>query len=260
MSLELSFDENRIYLMSEDRSVYGYTDFTPDVFSEISSVNWYVSRKDLDAGEKTYIYTGSKKFGGYTKLHQVVMILWYGIDEFKEAYSKHFIVEHHDNNAFNCLIENLSFAPHGVNLAKAHTYDKERKDALPIVAINFFKDFTTRKYQITLGFNQRFTLEEDDGSIKHLTALRLLYNDDFRIVFQDISNLLYQLIEYDQFDLDKLHNIHYDYIEDIYVYPIEGEELPSLIEIGDGRVAIVIDDRTRLNSIAPNKELYKNEK
>ncbi|MES1042632.1 hypothetical protein [Peribacillus simplex] len=224
MELEISFDKDRIYLKKEDGSFYGYTNFTPEVFSEISSVNWYVSQKDLDKGDKTYIYTGSKKFGGYTKLHQVIMILWYGIDKVKEAYSKQFIVEHHDNDAFNCLIENLSFAPHGVNLAKAHTYDKERIDALPKVAINFFKDFTTQNYQITLGFNQRFTLEEDDGSLKHLTALRLLYNDDFRIVFQDISNLLYQLIEYDKFDLDKLHNIDYVYTEDIYVATIEGEE------------------------------------
>lgn len=159
MTLGVSHDESRIYFKQEQGSFFGYTDYTHELWKKISSVNWYVSQADIDKGNKTYIYTGSSKFDSYKKLHQVVMIHWYGIEKFTEAYENDFIVEHHDNDAFNCLIENLSFAPNSVNLAKAHTYDKERKEALPLVAINFFKDFTTQKYQITLGFY-------DDGKIK----------------------------------------------------------------------------------------------
>ncbi|MDQ0415672.1 hypothetical protein [Mesobacillus stamsii] len=256
MTLGVSHDESRIYFKQEQGSFFGYTDYTHELWKKISSVNWYVSQADIDKGNKTYIYTGSSKFDGYKKLHQVVMIHWYGIEKFTEAYENDFIVEHHDNDAFNCLIENLSFAPNSVNLAKAHTYDKERKEALPLVAINFFKDFTTQKYQITLGFNKDFKIRMKDGTEKGVTVIRLVYNDDFRIVFQDASNLLYNLTKYLKFDLSKLQHIDMEITESKYIFFSNGEEIPAGIEV-DGKFVMVLSDHTRLVSVSPNKNLYK---
>lgn len=255
MILDVYHDEERIYFKHKKESFLGYTDYTPEIWSEISSVNWLISQKDLDEGKKTYIYTGSDRFGKYDKLHQRVMIHWYGLDKFEEAYAKDFIVEHHDNKAYNCLIENLSFASRSVNLAKAHTYDKERKDALPLVAINFFKDFTTQKYQITLGFNKSFRIYMSDGTEKGIGALRLVYNDDFRIVFQDASNLLYNLVTYLEFDLKKLQYINMEITEPIYIYQDAGAELPSTVEI-DVKQVFVLSDHIQLTSISPHKDLY----
>ncbi|ALC87394.1 hypothetical protein AM499_17415 [Bacillus sp. FJAT-22090] len=183
------------------------------------------------------------------------MIHWYGLERFEEVKDKGFIVEHHDNDAFNCLIENLSFAPNDVNLAKAHTYDKERKTSLPYIAINFFKDFKSKKYQITLGFNVEFFLTQKEVT-KSITSLKLLYADDFRIVFNDASNLLYNLTEYKQFDLRKLQYIDYTYTETIYVQPKADGTFPVLVEV-DGEWTIVLSNKSKLYSVAPDPQLYK---
>ncbi|QIZ08383.1 hypothetical protein HFZ78_18045 [Priestia megaterium] len=82
-----------------------------------------------------------------------MMIHWYGVEALKEAYEKNFIVEHMNNDPFDCSIHNLSFAPNNVNIAKGQTYDVERKEGIPIAAVNMFKDFESQKFQITIGFN-----------------------------------------------------------------------------------------------------------
>ena len=255
MKLSISHDEHRIFFKREDGSLLGETNYKLEVWTEISSVNWYVKDKDLEERKKTYIYTGSNKFGGYNDLHQIVMILWYGLDRLKQAYKKEFIVEHHDNNAFNCLVENLSFASRDINLAKAHTYDKEKKAALPVVGINFFKDFSTQRYQVTVGFNKPFIINAD-GELKGITTLFLIYEDDFRTVFQDITNLLYNLVTHHKFQLSKLQHIYMEFEESIYAAFTDGEELPPMVEI-DGELMLVLNDENRLVSIAPRKHLYK---
>jgi len=193
------------------------------------------------------------------------MLLWYGVERFKEAYTEEIIIEHHDNNAFNCLIENLSFAPNSVNLAKAHLYDKERKKALPVAGINFFKDFKSQRYQITIGFNEVFFGKIDDEPV-FLTTLHLLYEDDFRIVYQDVSLLTYQLMEYKRFDLNQLNHVGYDYREAPFVIPIANEdqelpELPVWIEEEDGELLFVINPRKGhfLKSVAAKKDLFNKE-
>lgn len=255
MKLNVTFDEHRIYFKNEDGGFLGYTTFEADLIDKLLQVNWFVSDKDINEKNKTYIKTHSKKLGKYKALHQIVMIHWYGLERFEEVKEKGFIVEHHDNDAFNCLIENLSFASNDVNLAKAHTYDKERKISLPNVAINFFKDFKSKKYQITLGFNKEYFLSLAEDT-KSLTSLKLLYEDDFRNVFNDASNLLYNLTEYKKFDLNKLQYIDYSYTETIYIQPDSDGTIPLFVEV-DGKWAIVLSDKTKLYSVSPDPELYK---
>ncbi|MEH7000847.1 hypothetical protein [Priestia megaterium] len=256
MKLSISHDNKHIFFKNEDSSFIGETDYTTEIWSEISKLNWYVSDKKLKEGKKTYIYTGSKKFDGYSDLHQIVMILWYGLEIFKKAYEKEFIVEHHDNNAFNCLIRNLSFASKAANLAKAHTYDKERLTALPSFAINIFKDFDTQKYQITVGLTKDFEFIMMDGTEKSLTALHLIYLDDFRLVFQDASNFVYNLLEYEKFDLRKLQCIEAHETESVFIYSTDGKEIPPLVEM-DGQHFLVLNEKTRLTFLPPKEELYK---
>lgn len=256
MKLTITYDEQKIYFKNEEFSFFGYTSYTPEMLEKVLSVNWYVSEKKFLKKEKTYIETHSKKLGNYKALHQIVMIHWYGLEKFEEVKSKGFIVEHHDNDAFNCLIENLSFAHNDINLAKAHTYDKERIVAFPTVAINFFKDFDTQRYQITLGFNTDFFLSLADGTKKSVTSLQFLYEDDFRIVFNDASNMLYNLMEYKKLELNKLQFVDYTFTETIYIRPDEDGNLPVMVEV-NGKWAVVLSEKTRIHSVAPDRDLYK---
>lgn len=264
MKLEVSHEDERIYFTNKEFGYLGYTNYVKEFYEKIEKVNWYVQKKE-DPKDKCYIYTGSTKLGKHKMLHQIVMIHWYGQEKFDEACKKKFIVkhgqtiskksivEHHDNEEHNCLIENLSFAPDNVNKAKGLTYDQERIEAMPDIAINFFKDFKTQKYQITLGFNKDISIQEN-GKSKSITALYLVYKGDFRIVINDASNLLYNLMEYEKFALNKLQFIDYKYTETIYIQKYE--DMPPMVEI-DGKMVHVLDERTQLVSISPDPEFYK---
>jgi hypothetical protein len=257
--LDVTHDEHQINFRDNINSVNGYTTFTKEVWEKIKDLKWYVNDEKLKKGEKTYIYTGSGKFGNYKKLHQIIMLIWYGEKELKEAYEKNFIVEHHDNNAFNCLIENLSFASNDINLAKAHLYDKERPMLINEVAVNFFKDFKTRKYQITLGFNQPYTLFEDSKETS-LMKMYLVYNDNFRLVITDATRIVSDLLESESFDLSLLRPVKWEYEPAIFVYANEGQELPSFTYI-DGKVVMVLSDNpkrfVRIDKVSPNQSLYE---
>lgn len=43
---------------------------------------------------------------------------------------KKYIVEYHNNRAFDCNIANLSFASSDLNLTKAHSFDKNQPKLL----------------------------------------------------------------------------------------------------------------------------------
>ncbi|MDH5163402.1 hypothetical protein [Heyndrickxia oleronia] len=253
--LKITHDEHHINFTKKEINFYGYTTYTKEVWRQIKDLNWYIDENKLKKGEKTYIYTGSSKFGRYKDLHQIVMLIWYGVDKIKEAYDKRFIVEHHDNDAFNCLIENLSFASNDINIAKAHTYDKERPKLINKVAVHFFKDFESGKYQITLGFNESYTLVEDFKKT-NVTAIYLLYNDDFRLVFTDVSRIVWDLLEKDSIDFSILSYIDKEIKPDIYIKIKDGQDPPVFTTI-DGKPAIILSDKIRINKLAPKKDLFQ---
>ena len=123
MSTKLTVKQSNdwIVFINQDINFMGYTNNIPEIWGVVSKLNWYVNEKELAEKRKCYIYAGSNKYGTYTKLHQIIMILMYSLEDLKLSYSKGFIVEHHDNKAANCSIENLSFAHNNYNLTKAHS-------------------------------------------------------------------------------------------------------------------------------------------
>jgi hypothetical protein len=177
---------DRINFLDEEQGILGYTDYTEELWNKINLVNWKVKwgKENSQGGRKGYIGTYSKKLGDYKMLHQIVMIHWYGFEALKEAYEKDFIVEHMDNNSFNCCTNNLCFAPNNVNIAKGQTYDKERIEAFPIVAISMFKDFETQKFQITVGFNKE-VFKQTQNDLVGINDIRLVYDNNYRRTLMD---------------------------------------------------------------------------
>lgn len=173
----------------------------------------------------------------------------------EEAYEKKFIVEHMDNDSFNCCIDNLSFAPDNVNKAKGLTYDIEREEAIPIVAVNMFKDFDTQKFQITVGFNKPMYQVSEQGYID-VTALKLVYKNDFRRTLLDAQEILYEVINNGLLDTGKLHHLDYKAERTILTVLQDGEEGASMIQ-RNGEWLLVLNEHTRLVKVAPDKDLYQ---
>ncbi|EJS14926.1 hypothetical protein IKS_01585 [Bacillus cereus VDM062] len=248
---------DNIYFHDQEQNVFGYTNYVEELWHKIQSVNWKViwGRPNSKGERKGYIGTYSKKLGQYNKLHQIVMIHWYGLDVLKEAYEKDFIVEHMDNNSFDCTIENLSFAPNNVNIAKGQTYDIERVGAMPIAAINMYKDFETQKYQITVGFNE-FVVKKTEEGLIGINALRFVYENDYRRTLMDAQDILYELVTNGIIDPKKLNHIYMEEEPAVFYELKDGEESPGVVEI-DGKAHLLLGEHTRLIKVAPKKELYK---
>ncbi len=246
-------NRNLIEFQLQNGQLVGITNYREDIWKEFNTVNWYVNLNKYNNKEKAYVYTGSNKFAGKKELHVIVMIKWYGEQEVIEAHQNGYIVEHFDNAEANCLIENLAFVSNDLNLAKAHLYDKERLKYKYIVTVNFFKDFETKKYQATFGFNKEVIIQENDKQV-NVSALRLVYPDDYRLVFQDLTSSMYQIISKGVLNLNLL-SFEKKEVDSSYVIVPPGKDLPVIIE-EDGKWLLVLSEKVRLDRIAPKLELY----
>lgn len=264
IKLELVQNNKRIEFRNSDYDFFGYTDYREDIWTNLNEVNWYVNEKKLLNGEKTYIYTGSTMFGTRKALHQVIMKFWYGDDAVEEASLKNYIVEHHDNDAFNCMIENLSFASEDLNLAKAHTYDKNQPKLIQSVGIKFYKNFHTSEYQITAVFTDPYALALNDTLIQ-IDKLYLLYDDTFRIVLADANRVVDDLIEYQRINLRILSYKDITWEESKYFITDKDDKVDyskgmHIVTDDSGESYMVLGQDMKgkaiFNSTPPKKELY----
>lgn len=84
------------------------------------------------------------------------MEFYYGEGAIKKADEKGFVVNHIDNNGFNCRVSNLCFIPNDLNKAKGLTFDKRRREMVDDLTLTFYKDFITGQFPITITFNKEF--------------------------------------------------------------------------------------------------------
>ena len=135
-------EHERIYFKSDKVNSLGYTDYDEELWEIIKDVKWHVK---LSGKKKEKEYIHSSKLG---YLHRVVMEYWYGRDTMKKANEQNFVVDHLNNNGLDCRMSNLCFIPKNRNTAKGLTYDSKRQDMISEIALNIFKDFQTKKFQI----------------------------------------------------------------------------------------------------------------
>ena len=247
----------RIYFCDESANKLGYTNFSKELWEIIKDKKFSIKYKTLSDGSKEaqYINCSSLK----KTLHQIVIDFYYGQEIRKRMYSNDFIIEHHDNDGFNCLIENLSFLSKKRNTSKGLVYDIERVRLLDMVAINIFKNFETRQYQITLAFNRPFYLIHNGEEIG-LASMYFVYDDNYKIVLNDATNILDLLEAYGKLDLSKLNFDNWTYEKFIEVQVSEEEKLAPII-IRDGVYYLNMNcQHQRIERVNAKDELYKEKK
>ncbi len=252
MKLKVSHDDERITFISEDNSVYGFTEYTKKDWGIIGELNWYVNDNDVKNGVRTYIYTGSAPFTKrYRKLYEVVMCSWYGKKVVDQMRDNKFIIEHLDNNPHNCSIENLAFAHEDLNKAKAFTFDKTRPELFTKVAMNIYKNFSTKEFEITLGFNQLYTLTLEETKKTPLNTLYLKYYDDFETVFMNANFIGNSLKKEISLNVNTLNCYDYQYEAANFLVSPQEKPLPPLVNY-NGQWLLVLNEKTRLMAIGPS--------
>ena len=196
---------DNIEIMRDEWDKMAFVTYREDYYDEITSVTW--------TEQNGYLHNNNL---GY--LHRYIASKWYGSEILNAITRDGWVVDHMNNNGFDCQISNLEFLPRRYNIAKGQTVDVEAKTMASRIALSLYKDFTTGLYQITLGFNENVSLIGNQKSLP-ISALKLLYNSDYRIVINDAEQIL---LEYDiskKINLQKLNFIDYKY------------ETPEFIEV-----------------------------
>ena len=176
---------------------------------------------------------------------------WYGLEMLEYMDANHFVVDHMNNDGFDCRISNLEFLPNDENKAKGLTVDKQIAQIRNKVAISVFKDFTTGLYQLTLGFNAEVG-EYRDGYIYPVTVSKFLYNGDYREVVNDVRKIILDFNLYGMINPSKLSFSDKKVTYSVFLKPKEYEKDAAVI-IRDGQTYLVINEHSRIYSIPYDK-------
>ncbi len=181
-----------------------------DYYDELISSTW--SKKG------DYLY--SNKLDTY--LHIYIMKKWYGEDVYQQMKLDGYVVDHMDNDGYNCRISNLCFLLDDENKAKGMTVDKMSANK-SYIALSMYKDFQTQLFQMTIFFNYPATAVISALEKPAVVSLAyFLYDCEYEMVINDARSVLYDYRRDYSFNPEKLHFVDYQ-IEGSYgrAWPIE---------------------------------------
>ena len=200
--------------------------YTEDLYNMVASTTWTKVTSETGNG-----YLKSTKYG---LLHQLVIRYFYGEDVLNEAYKNNFVIDHLDNNGYDCTYGNLTLIPKKENSAKGLTYDIERAESIRKFAINITKDFNTQEFQISIAFNQPANIRIEDME-EPLAILYLRYGTEYKTTFIDARSILNDLNEEGFLNLANLRHNGLDYRKAEVMFTTH-DEIASGYAIRDGQI------------------------
>lgn len=172
---------SKIMIFRDSFTREAVTTYDKNLLKKIESVTWTVKRSKTG---KEYLYCNK-----YGTLHKLVASHFYGDDIIKKAYENDFVIDHLDNDGYDCTFNNLVIISRYENSAKGLTYDIKRKESSNIFSINITRDFSTKEFQIAIVFNKHGTLIEDNNLVP-LGSIHFRYGEDFYTAFYDAQFII----------------------------------------------------------------------
>jgi hypothetical protein len=212
---------DRIEISRPTFNSLGMITYDEDLLKKVQSVTWSKSGK--------YLKSHKLKL----TLHQLAIKHFYGDEVLEEAYKNKMVVDHIDNNSYDCTYENLALIPKDLNTAKGQTFDKERKQLLRMFAINITKDRDTDEFQISVLFNTPTTLLFKGENIK-LSVIYLRYGKDFRTAFNDANTILTDLVNTGRLDFRYVHASNFMFRQ-AYEFELTEDEVNGVYIIREGQ-------------------------
>ena len=115
------------------------------------------------------------------------------------------IIEHLNNDGFDCQISNLYFLKKIRNTYKGMNFDKESEKAIPIIAMKVFHIIKNGTFQMTIGFNSEC---KELGSGRPIQSAKFLYKCDYWLVIQDAEMILEHFLSTRKFNLSNAEGIY----------------------------------------------------
>lgn len=235
---------DRVYITHAKWNFTAVASIKDEYAEELMSVTWTKN------GE--YLY--SSKLSTY--LHIYIMKKWYGEEKYEQMKAEGYVVDHMDNDGYNCCINNLCFLIEDENKAKGMTVDKLSKERSHI-ALSLYKDFSTELIQISVFFNYPAVAKVEGLKKPAMIDLaHLLYDAEYEMVLNDARTILYDYRREYSFEPEMLHSVDYR-IEGCYGKPCPVEVYDRYIAGGHGHgVAFIVSAGPIDNWTLDNKRQF----
>ncbi|MBX4267175.1 hypothetical protein [Clostridium estertheticum] len=238
-NVSLSVHNDSIFIHIKGLDKLAIVNYNEELFEIIKNARFRVPTTPETIKNYKYIYSNE-----YNKfLHQIVFDYYFGEDFRKKMYKLYYIIEHLDNNGFNCDISNLFALKKVKNTYKGWNFDKESKEALPIIALKIYHIIANKTFQISIAVNQTFW---NESSGKALSSIKLLYDYNYEIVLQDAEQILESIIETHKINFGKwrelyrFKDIKTTYFEDIKLTEDEMKQGYGSFVIRNGKHYLLI--------------------
>lgn len=220
------------------------TTYRKDYYDELTSITW----------TNVNGYLRNKSLGS---LHSYIVSKWYGKNVLEDMTKNNYIVDHMNNNHADCRISNLEFLKKSYNTAKGQTLDVDSKNMKTKIAVNIFKDFSTKCYQTTIGCNDSNIKVFKSENIEYdVSEIRLLYNCDYSIVINDAENILRLYDTEGKIDVSNTNSCDVKIEKNLEIELTEEDKNKLFIE-HDGERYIIIDGKTRFLTSVPFEKGWK---
>jgi hypothetical protein len=207
-NIKFEHNQNNIYISNPDWGQkytecnrVAITEFTSELWEIIKNNNWTV----IPNKKKTNFYLYSQKLK--KSLHHIVVIYWYGKEPYEAFMKKGFVVDHFNNNGFDCRVSNLEFIPRGINSRKGHTFDISAKKNLRKFSHRFSKDIIHNNYRLMLFINDKHSVEVigKERILDNVAKIELSYPDNYLVLLDDCDLVQEDYKKSGKIDLTKLH-------------------------------------------------------
>lgn len=216
-----------------------FVDYTPEMYDLIRKARFRIPNTEEAIEDYKYLYSNE-----YNKsLHQISFDYYFGEELRKEAYSKGYIIEHLDNDGFNCSISNLFLLKKIKNTYKGWNFDKVVDNSKHIAALRIYHVLENRTFQITIAFNE---LYRNDHIGKSLDKIRLLYSYNYEIVLQDAEQIIEAISNRENINIERwkeiyrFKDIRIEYAPELQLTEEEKQQPPGSIVIRDGQYYLLV--------------------
>lgn len=211
----LSVYNDKISINIKGTNKLAFVNYTEELLEIIKNARFRVPKTEKAIANYKYPYSNEYK----KTLHQIVIDYYFGEDVRKKFYESNYIIEHLDNDGFNCDISNLFFLKDIKNTYKGWYLDKEVVKAMPIMALRIYHIIQNKTFQIAIVFNQSFV---NKASEKVLDNIRLLYDYNYEIVLQDAEQILETIVNLNYISFNEWEKLYrYNDIEINYAPEIQ---------------------------------------
>lgn len=237
--VKLEVRDEKISIHITGMKKLAFVDYTPEMYELIKNARFSIPK--TEKAIKNYKYPYSKEYK--KTLHQISFDYYLSEEYRKEAYNKNYIIEHLDNDGFNCSISNLFLLKKIKNTYKGWNFDKVVSDNQHIAALRIYHILENRTFQITIAFNKSF---HNNYIGKTIENIRLLYPYNYEIVLQDAEQIIESISNEEAINFEKWSEVYrfkdkcIEYATELELTEEEQQLPPGSFIIKDGNPYLIV--------------------